>query len=893
MSHFNHRAIRMLFPLVLTLALLPWQPAPAQAAPSPAGAPNVYAQILAPAPGATLNGQITIMGIASALEFDHYEIYLTPANSLTGALIAQGRDAVRRMGALATWNSAQVPNGQYDLHLLVLKANRTYTDSTVRGLTISNATAAAAPLAAPLPQPLPRPPAAAGKQAGLTAPAAGARLHGQVAIKGTAAHADFARYELYLAPGGSEQWQFLSQNSYEISGGVLWVWDTTTVTDATYDLRLRVVKQDSNYDDYLARGVQVTNHAAAPAAAPAAADLATATPVLPAPTPDISGFMTPASGAAVGGVVPVRGAAAAANFLRYDLHLAPAGATLWTWLRSGEAQVSDGILADWDTSSLPNGRYDLRLRVVRQDGNYHEYFLRNLAVENRGAAAQPAASADDQPTTRLLSGFMAPVDGAAVKGLVSLRGSATDAHFNRFEIYAAPSGSEQWSYVGGQSQTLIETELWYWDTTVWPDGQYDLRMRVVRADSNYNEYFVHNLAVRNGPRSGAAATATATPTATPRPASAARPLPTPSLAHSGLSAPVDGAAVSGIITIKGTAADPAFLRYELFVRPAGDDHTWWFLSATAEQVHEAALGSWNTALLADGRYDLRLRVVRRDSNYSEHFVHHLLVRNGQATAVPTVTPTAPPLPQATATPAPASVSAPGATISSPAPLSTVRGVISIRGVAAHPQFLRYEVYITPVGREDWVFLSMGGSPAPAEGELLRWDSASVPNGRYDLRLRVVHQDGNYDEAIVSSLNVANAAPRLTSTPTGPATRVPPAVTPTPPPANPPKPSGVSPAISQPQAQARLSGVVAIRGAAHHPQFLRYELWIAKTTFPGAQDWQLMTTGSQPVYNGALGAWNTAAFADGSYDLRLRVVRDDSNYDEVIVRRLNVQNRPAS
>ncbi|MFZ1404213.1 MAG: hypothetical protein WAW03_14055, partial [Anaerolineae bacterium] len=502
--------------------------------------------------------------------------------------------------------------------------------------------------------------------AGLTAPHTGDRLQGQIAIKGTAMHPAFARYELYAAPSGSNRWQFLSQNSYEVSSGVLWVWDTSTVHDATYDLRLRVVKQDSNYDDYLVSGVQVANQAAARRAVPAAADLVTATPVLPAPTPDISGFMAPASGAAITGNVAVRGAASAANFLRYDLHMAPAGATLWTWLHSGEAQVSDGILADWDTSALPDGRYDLRLRVVRQDGNYHEYYLRNLALENRGAGVQPAPSADDRATTRLLSGFITPVDGAAVHGLVSLHGSATDAHFNRYEVYAAPSGSERWSYVGGQSQALIEEELWRWDTTGWPDGQYDLRLRVVRADSNYNEYFVHNLAVRNGPRPGA----TATPTATPRAVSAVGPLPTPSLARSGISAPQAGATVSGPITIKGTATDPAFLRYELYVRPAGDAHPWWFLSATYDQVHEAALGSWDTALLADGRYDLRLRVVRRDSNYSEYFADNLLVRNGQTTAAPTVTPTAPPLPRATATPIPALAPAPGASISSPAPLST-------------------------------------------------------------------------------------------------------------------------------------------------------------------------------------------------------------------------------
>ena len=37
MSNFYHRAARMLFPLVLALALLPWRPTLAQAAPPGAG----------------------------------------------------------------------------------------------------------------------------------------------------------------------------------------------------------------------------------------------------------------------------------------------------------------------------------------------------------------------------------------------------------------------------------------------------------------------------------------------------------------------------------------------------------------------------------------------------------------------------------------------------------------------------------------------------------------------------------------------------------------------------------------------------------------------------------------------------------------------------------------
>lgn len=910
MSQFDHRLNRLLLALLLSLALLPWRPPVAQATSPAAGVPNIYAQIITPASGAVVSGQINIVGLANALSFDHYEIYLTPASRLYGSLIAAGQTPVRRMGLLAAWDSAQTPNGEYDLHLLVHNANRTYADAIVRRIVIANPTAASArPASAPLPRAAGAP---ASGQAELTAPRPGQRLTGQIAVEGVAAHTAFDRYELYAAHTGATDWRFLSTNRYEVHNGVLWVWDTTTTAAGVYDLLLRVVRQDSNYDEAIVRGVVVDNSTPPRAARPAL--LATATPITPVPTPDMNGLAAPASGAVITGNVDVRGSAATFQFLRYDLHISATGAEQWTWLQSGEVPMTDGILANWETAGLPNGRYDLRLRVVRQDSNYSEYFRRNLLVHN--AASQPA-NAQAVPA-RLLSGFISPVDGARVSNHVSLRGSATDPEFERYEVYVAPSGSERWSYVGGQPVSLIEGELWRWNTAAWPDGQYDVRLRVVRQDANYNEYYLHNLAVRNQTPAGATPRPTATPTATPSLRSAA-PLPTPSLAQSGISAPcagtansgaaaacVSSAAVSGQIVIEGTATDSNFLRYELYVR-ASHSGEWWFLSAHDQQVYQAALDIWDTTRLADGRYDLKLRVVRRDSNYSDYFVSDVLVQNGQATFVPTVTPTAPPLPRITPTPIPPAAPAPGASISSPAPLSVVRGVVSVRGVAFHPQFQRYEVYVTPIGVEQWVFLSMGSDPMPAVGELLQWDTTAIPNGRYDLRLRVVQQSGNYDEAIVSGITVANP----TSQPTAP----PPAVAHTPTPASPPVPTAPPPPaasviVTQPKEGARVSGAVIVSGSASHPQFLRYELWVAKTTFPGAQDWQLLLTSSQPVIQGALGAWctggssaptlagappcpNNAGVDDGLWDLRLRVVKLDSNYDEVIVRRLVVRNRPGS
>ena len=93
----------------------------------------------------------------------------------------------------------------------------------------------------------------------------------------------------------------------------------------------------------------------------------------------------------------------------------------------------------------------------------------------------------------------------------------------------------------------------------------------------------------------------------------------------------------------------------------------------------------------------------------------------------------------------------------------------------------------------------------------------------------------------------------------------------------------------PKEAQKVNGTVSVRGSASHPQFVRYELWVAKTTFPTAQEWMLISTSNQPVLDGLLGAWNTWSVEDGLWDLRLRIVKDDSNYDETIVKRLQVKN----
>lgn len=124
-----------------------------------------------------------------------------------------------------------------------------------------------------------------------------------------------------------------------------------------------------------------------------------------------------------------------------------------------------------------------------------------------------------------------------------------------------------------------------------------------------------------------------------------------------------------------------------------------------------------------------------------------------------------------------------AVITSPTNAAIVRGQVPIMGSATHPAFQFYKVEFArePVvgGDEVWSIIGAIVEQQVVKGQLAVWDTRQVPDGSYSLRLRVVRIDGNYDEAFVRQIVVANAQPEQpTETPT-PAASPTPTITPTP------------------------------------------------------------------------------------------------------------------
>lgn len=82
-----------------------------------------------------------------------------------------------------------------------------------------------------------------------------------------------------------------------------------------------------------------------------------------------------------------------------------------------------------------------------------------------------------------------------------------------------------------------------------------------------------------------------------------------------ITTPANGSAVSGLITITGAITFPDFLKYEIFLKPDKGDMLW--VATTYAPVVNGNLARFDTRTYQNGTYQMIIRQVHSDSNYTE------------------------------------------------------------------------------------------------------------------------------------------------------------------------------------------------------------------------------------------------------------------------------------
>jgi len=107
----------------------------------------------------------------------------------------------------------------------------------------------------------------------------------------------------------------------------------------------------------------------------------------------------------------------------------------------------------------------------------------------------------------------------------------------------------------------------------------------------------------------------------------------------------------------------------------------------------------------------------------------------------------------------------GPTITTPSPGDVLQGTLAVVGSSDITGFVSAELTFSyvddPTGT--WFLISMLSQPVLNQ-VLATWDTSSITDGNYNLRLRVFLTDGNIIDILVSNLRVRNYTPVETPTP---------------------------------------------------------------------------------------------------------------------------------
>ncbi|MFA5034618.1 MAG: FlgD immunoglobulin-like domain containing protein [Candidatus Margulisiibacteriota bacterium] len=240
------------------------------------------------------------------------------------------------------------------------------------------------------------------------------------------------------------------------------------------------------------------------------------------------------------------------------------------WQLTSGASAQNGALYSWQTSRVKDGYYTLRVETEDKAGNRSSRDF-PIIIDNAPAIAE----------------IQAPVESQVVSGEVNIQGIVCDAdfttyNFKRYEISVGIGEVPvQWVTIESLATPKINEVLKSWNTIGVTDGTYTIKLRS-RDISGVTEK-TRSIIIDN-----------------------TKPVLS-------ITSPNDGATISGDVQIMGAVSDTNPAEYKIYYK--NDSSSDWT---------EISGGAWNTALVGDGSYSIKLWAKDKAGNESEIFRNYIV-----------------------------------------------------------------------------------------------------------------------------------------------------------------------------------------------------------------------------------------------------------------------------
>ena len=589
---------------------------------------NPISQITYPASADVLGGVISMQGTSSDLNFSQYRVeYGEGVNPLSWTEIKTSQAPVTT-GTLADWSTGSL-NGTYTVRLTTTdKAGN--TSSSQVSFTMDNYI-----------------------NASLDFPSSGMVLSDTIQIKGTVSDINFKEYRVEYGSGSNPMvfYPIGSVHTNQVTNEQLETWNTKTVSDGTYTIRLLVTDQAEN---------QIIKKA---------------TIIVDNTYPTVS-ISNPIAGSCLAGNIGISGTVYDDNIQSYKLEYQDnSNPGNWNYIYStSEAKnIQNDSIFNWAANAL-NGSYAIRVSATDKTGKTSSDQV-SMIIDNI------------KPNINITS----PTRESINTGNLDIIGEISDVNLKDYSIkygYGIEP-TRWWNLTSGSSVVLPPSSIVTWPTINVKDGYYTLRFEAEDKAGNKYSYDLP-IDIDNSP------------------------------AIAEIQEPADNQVVSGEVSIKGIACDADFTtynfkRYEVLYGQGASPTQWTTIESLVVPKINDTLTSLNTLSLADGIYTIKLR--SQDISGITEKTRSIIIDNTK----------------------------PSLSISSPNDGSNVSGNIQIIGTASDNNFDEYKIYYKNTSSSDWTEIGSGSSVVPLPLSLVTWNTTLVGDGSYVLKLWAKDKAGNEHE----------------------------------------------------------------------------------------------------------------------------------------------------